>query len=187
MAKVATHVVIALGDELIAAVHSGEIHARQMLDLLLRQLAEEQLAQHAIVRRTPGIHLDELGHQLIALFLLLHLHRVSVGHDRPFLPKRPLVFGRSRPLPPRANGQAVRKSRVSIFVSRIADTARCHARCARGSHSPEEGREMGRGEYEPRIHREAAGEGHPLPQPYAYSTFRNRFAIGTVISHMMQR
>lgn len=31
------------------------------------------------------------------------------------------------------------------------------------------------------------GKGIPLPRPYAYSTFRNRFAIGTVISHMMQR
>ena len=91
MAKIAAHVVITLGDEVVIAVHSGEIHARQMLDPLLRQLAEEQLAQHAIVRRTPGIHLDELGNQLIALFLLLHLHRVSVGHDRPFLPKCPLL------------------------------------------------------------------------------------------------
>ena len=68
MAKVAAHIVIALGDEAVVAVHSGEIHARQMLDLLLRQLAEEQLAQHAIVRRPPGVHFDELGNQLIALF-----------------------------------------------------------------------------------------------------------------------
>ena len=139
MAKVAAHVVITLGDEVVIAVHSGEIHTRQMLDLLLRQLAEEQLAQHAIVRRTPGIHLYELGNQLIALFLPLRFHRIAVNHNRPFLPKSPLVFGRSLPLFPCTAGQAGRRGRVSIFVSCITDATHRRTRCARGSHSPGKG------------------------------------------------
>ena len=50
-----------------------------------------------------------------------------------------------------------------------------------------EGREAGKANTNRECIASRPGKGIPLPRPYAYSTFRNRFAIGTVISHMMQR
>ena len=98
MAKIAVHVFVALGDKRVVARHAGEIHTRQMIDLLLRQLAEEQFGQHAVIGCSPRIHLDELGNQLVALRLRLRLRRLRrclvFDHLATFLEQR-------RRLPPR--------------------------------------------------------------------------------------
>ena len=71
MAKIAVHAFVAPARRVVAR-HAGEAHARQTIDLLLRQLAEEQFGQHAVIGCSAlRIHLDELGNQLVALRLRL--------------------------------------------------------------------------------------------------------------------
>ena len=114
MAKIAVHVFVALGDKRVVARHAGEAHARQMIDLLLRQLAEEQFGQHAVIGCSPRIHLDELGNQLVALRLRLRLRRLRrclvFDHLATFLEQR-------RRLPPRHRFLAPSLSRAVAFFS----------------------------------------------------------------------